>query len=136
MMGEEHWRTDPRFRDDISRGDNGAAICDRMAAWCEDRTTTEALDALEQAAIPGAAVLSPQEVLDHPQVAATGVFESVDFPGLERPAPVPRVPVWLSETPGTIHRRAPLVGEHTDAILAELGYGADAIAELHRKGVV
>ena len=51
------------------------------------------------AQLPGAAVLSPQEVLDHPQVAATGVFESVDFPGLERPAPVPRVPVWLSETP-------------------------------------
>jgi crotonobetainyl-CoA:carnitine CoA-transferase CaiB-like acyl-CoA transferase len=136
LMGEEHWRTDPRFRDDISRGDNGAAICDRMATWCAERTTAEALDALERAAIPGAAVLSPQEVLDHPQVQATGVFEVVEFPGLERPAPVPRAPVWLSETPGTIRRRAPLVGEHTDAILAELGYGRDAIAELRRNGVV
>jgi len=136
LMGEEHWRTDPRFRDDISRGDNGAAICDRMAAWCGDRTTADALAALERAGIPGAAVLTPQEVLDDPQVQATGVFEAVEFPGLRHPAPVPRAPVWLSETPGTIRRRAPLLGEHTDAILTELGYGTDAIAELHRKGVV
>jgi len=136
LMGEERWRTDPRFRDDISRGDNGGAICERMVAWCADRTTAEALDALERAGIPGAAVLTPQEVLDDPQVAATGVLEPVDYPGLTRPAPVARVPVWLSETAPAPRHRAPLVGEHTDAILAQLGYGPDAIAELRRKGVV
>ena len=136
LMGEEHWRTDPRFRDDISRGDNGAAICDRMAAWCGDRTTADALAALERASIPGAAVLTPQEVLDDPQVQATGVFESVEYPGLQYPAPVPRVPVWLSDTPAAIRRRAPLVGEHTDQILAELGYGPEEIAELRRNGAV
>ncbi len=136
MMGEELWRTDPRFRDDISRGDNGAAICERMAAWCADRTTAEALEALERSGIPGAAVLTPREVLDDPQVAATGVLEPLDYPGLPCPAPVARVPVWLSETPRSPRRRAPLVGEHTDDILAQLGYGPDAIAELRRKGVV
>jgi crotonobetainyl-CoA:carnitine CoA-transferase CaiB-like acyl-CoA transferase len=136
LMGEEHWRTDPRFRDDISRGDNGAAICDRMATWCAARSTAEALAALEQAGIPGASVLTPQEVLENPQVQATGVFEALEFPGLARAVPVPRAPVWLSETPGTIRRRAPLLGEHTDVILADLGYGSEAIAELHRKGVV
>jgi len=136
LMGEEHWRTDPRFRDDISRGDNGAAICDRMATWCAARTTAEALGALERAGIPGASVLTPQEVLENPQVQATGVFEALEFPGLARAVPVPRAPVWLSETPGTIRRRAPLVGEHTDVILADLGYGSEAIAELRGKGVV
>jgi crotonobetainyl-CoA:carnitine CoA-transferase CaiB-like acyl-CoA transferase len=136
LMGEERWGTDPRFRDDISRGDNGAAICDRMGTWCAERTTADALAALEGAGIPGAAVLTPQEVLDDRQVQATGVFEALEFPGLARAVPVPRAPVWLSETPGTIRRRAPLLGEHTDVILADLGYGSEAIAELHRKGVV
>ena len=136
LVGAGAWRTDARFRDDSSRGENGAAISERMAAWCADRTTAEALSALEQAAIPGAAVLTPQQVLDDPQVQATGVLVPMDYPGLPSPAPVARIPVWLSESAPAASRRAPLVGEHTDAILAQLGYGADAIAELRRKGVV
>ena len=39
LMGEEHWLTDPRFKDDISRGDNGAIISERMSRWCAERTT-------------------------------------------------------------------------------------------------
>jgi crotonobetainyl-CoA:carnitine CoA-transferase CaiB-like acyl-CoA transferase len=46
------------------------------------------------------------------------------------------VPVWLSETPGSIRRRAPRLGEHTDQILAELGYNNSAIAALRDKGVI
>jgi crotonobetainyl-CoA:carnitine CoA-transferase CaiB-like acyl-CoA transferase len=136
LVGAGAWCTDARFRNDSSRGENGAAISERMAAWCADRTTAEALSALEQAAIPGAAVLTPQQVLDDPQVQATGVLDPVDYPGLSSPAPVARIPVWLSATAPVARGRAPLVGEHTDAILAQLGYGTDAIADLRRKGVV
>jgi crotonobetainyl-CoA:carnitine CoA-transferase CaiB-like acyl-CoA transferase len=46
------------------------------------------------------------------------------------------VPVWLSETPGAIHRRPPTLGEHTDRIMAELGYDAAAIASLRQAGVI
>src|SRR6266404_3531276 len=45
------WCTDPRFRDDSSRADNGAAISERMAAWSADRSSAEALGALERAGI-------------------------------------------------------------------------------------
>ena len=73
---------------------------------------------------------------EDPQVQATGVLESVEFPGLPRAAPVARVPVWLSGTPPSRRGRPPLAGEHTDAILGQLGYGTEEIAELRRKGVV
>ena len=136
LMGEPHWLTDPRFKDDISRGDNGAVISERMGRWCAERTTAEALEVLAKAKIPSGPVLKPQQTLDDPHIQAMGFFQPTEFPGAPRPAPIAKVPVWLSETPGSIRRRAPTLGEHTDQILSELGYAKKAIAELREKGVV
>jgi crotonobetainyl-CoA:carnitine CoA-transferase CaiB-like acyl-CoA transferase len=136
LMGEAHWLTDARFKDDISRGNNGAIVSERMSLWCAERTTAEALETLGKAQIPAGPVLKPQQTLDDPHINAMGFFQPVEFPGAPRPAPLAKVPVRLSETPGSIRRRPPLLGEHTDSILAELGYDAAAIAVLREKGVV
>ena len=136
LMGEAHWLTDPRFKDDISRGDNGAVISERMSRWCAERTTAEALEILAKAKIPSGPVLKPQQTLDDPHIKAMGFFQPTEFPGAPKPAPIAKVPVWLSETPGSIRRRAPTLGEHTDQILAELGYDKKAIAGLREKGVI
>jgi crotonobetainyl-CoA:carnitine CoA-transferase CaiB-like acyl-CoA transferase len=136
LMGEPHWLDDPRFKDDISRGDNGVLISDRMQRWCAGHSTEAALEILGREKIPAAKVLRPQEVLDDPQVRAMGFFTALDYPGLPRPAPIAKAPVFLSATPGDIRHRAPLLGEHTDAVLAELGYDPAAIAELREKRIV
>jgi crotonobetainyl-CoA:carnitine CoA-transferase CaiB-like acyl-CoA transferase len=136
LMGEEQWLTDPRFRDDISRGDNGAIISERMRRWCAERTSGEALEILANARIPSGPVLKPQQTLDDPHINQMGFFQLMEFPGMARPAPIAKAPVWLSDTPGSIRRRAPLLGEHTDQILTELGYDEGAIAALRDKGVI
>lgn len=136
LMGEPHWLTDPRFKDDISRGDNGAVICERMARWCAERTREEALATLAKANIPAGPVLKPQETLDDPQVEAMGFLQRVEYPGAPRPVPIAKAPVWLSETPGGIRHRPPMVGEHTDRIMAELGYDRAAIAALREKRII
>jgi crotonobetainyl-CoA:carnitine CoA-transferase CaiB-like acyl-CoA transferase len=136
LMGEPEWLSDPRYADDISRGDNSVAISARMQRWCALRTTEAALDSLALARIPAGPLLTPQQVLDDPHVQTMEFFQKTDFPGLPKPAPLARAPVRLSATPGAIARRAPLLGEHTDAILTELGYDDAAIAGLRRDGVI
>jgi crotonobetainyl-CoA:carnitine CoA-transferase CaiB-like acyl-CoA transferase len=107
-----------------------------MARWCAERTTQEAVDTLGGAMIPAGPVLSPQQALDHPHIRATGFMQDVDYPGLPIPAPVVRAAVWLSETPGEIVARPPMLGEHTDLVLAELGYDTAAIAALRQSGII
>ena len=136
LIGEPHWLDDARFADDRSRGDHGAAISERMATWCGERTTGEALAALDAARIPAGPVLSPQQVLDDAHVQAIGFLRSVASPGSEVDAPVADTPFTLSAAPSGIRGRAPSLGEHTDAILAHLGYSAPAVAALHDRGVV
>jgi crotonobetainyl-CoA:carnitine CoA-transferase CaiB-like acyl-CoA transferase len=136
LMGEDHWITDPRFKDDISRGDNGELISERTAVWCAQRTSKEVLAEMEAARLPAGPVLSPQEVLDDPHVTAKGLFQLVEYPGLDKPAPLMKTPVELSETPGEIRTRPPTLGEHTDEIMQELGYSKSEIAELREKRVV
>ena len=130
LMGEPQWLTDPRFKDDESRGIHGEAISERMGRWCAERTNEEAIRALGEAKIPCGPVLSPQQALDHPQTAALGFYQPVDYPGLPKPAPISAVPLRMTVTQGGIRHRAPTLGEHTDEILAELGYDAAAIAAL------
>jgi crotonobetainyl-CoA:carnitine CoA-transferase CaiB-like acyl-CoA transferase len=136
LMGEPQWLDDPRFKDDISRGDNGAVISERLARWCAERSSQEVLTAMEAARIPAGPVMSPQQVLDDPHAGARQVFHHLDYPGASKPAPVMQTPFSLSQTPPAIHRRAPTLGEHTDQIMKELGYSDADIAALRAKRII
>jgi crotonobetainyl-CoA:carnitine CoA-transferase CaiB-like acyl-CoA transferase len=136
LMGEEHWLTDPRFKDDQGRGDHGDVISKRMAQWTTERTTDEALAELEKAKIPAGPLYSPQQALEDAHIRAAGLLHDTDYPGLPRPAPLAPTPVGLSETPGRFAHRAPMLGEHTDEILAELGYSEAAIDALRAANVI
>ncbi|MEE2775310.1 MAG: CoA transferase [Acidobacteriota bacterium] len=136
LMGEEEWLDDPRFADDLARGDNGVVISERMQRWCDERTTAEVLAELDEARLPAGPVYSPQQALDDPHVQAMQFMKPVDYPGLPKPAPVADTPVRLSATPGQIRHRAPQLGEHTEEVLGELGYSSDDIASLRAEQVV
>lgn len=135
LVGAEDWLSDPRFATDQDRGDNGEILSARMREWCKDMTTREVLDALDEARIPCGPVLNAAQLLEDPHIKAMDFLQETPFPGLDGPVPVTTTPVKLSETPGTIRRRAPALGEHTEEILGELGYDAAAIAALREKRV-
>ncbi len=136
MIGAPELIDDPRYADDMVRGDNGAALSARMAAWCAERTTEEAMAALGEARVPAGPVLSPGQVMAHPQVQASGLVEPMRYPGTGGPAPIVRAPVRLSASDKADMVRAPQVGEHNGEILAEIGYSAADIATFAAQGVI
>ncbi|MEL0111623.1 MAG: CoA transferase, partial [Rickettsiales bacterium] len=69
-------------------------------------------------------------------IQASGMLTEVDYPGMAKAAPITSTPVKLLKTPGEIRHRAPLLGEHTEEVLASLGYGAEEIAALKQNRIV
>jgi crotonobetainyl-CoA:carnitine CoA-transferase CaiB-like acyl-CoA transferase len=136
MLEEEHWLSDPRFKDDQARADHGEIIAERMGRWCAERSCAEALAALETASIVAGQVYSPQQALDDPHIRAAGLLQERSHPALAANYPLAPTPIELSETPGSYRRPAPLLGEHTEEILAGLGYEAGEIVALRAEGIV
>ena len=136
LVGRDDLFDDPRFADDDLRWEHGDELNDLMQAWCDDKTKDEAMAHLEAAKLPAAPLHSPQDVLDDPHVAAMGYLHRVPFPGAPKAVPIIETPFRMSATPGSIRTRAPLLGEHTDEVLAELGCDPDRLADLRAAGVI
>lgn len=136
LIGREDLVDDPRFADDDLRWSNGDVLNDLMATWCADKTKAEVIALLEAAKLPAAPMHSTQDVLDDPHVAAMGYLRRVAFPGTPHEVPIIETPFRMSATPGVIRRRAPLLGEHTDEVLKEVGYTAADIYRLRELEII
>jgi crotonobetainyl-CoA:carnitine CoA-transferase CaiB-like acyl-CoA transferase len=136
MVGAADLLADPRFTDDIGRGNHGEILSARMQEWCSTRSTAAALEEMDQHKVPGGPVYSPQQTLDDEHVNAIGFFEDVQYPSAAQASPLSGFPVSLSKTPGVVHSPAPTLSQHTDEILHELGYSGTDIEALRGARIV
>ena len=136
LIGKPEMKTDPRFADDAVRGINSAEISRVVGLWCASVTRDEALDALAKAKIPSGPIYTPREALQDAQIKAAELLPLRNFPGMSHPYPLAPHPVDMSGTPAEFRMPAPQLGQHTDEVLRELGYDAQAIAGLRTQKVV
>ena len=136
LMGEDDWLTDERFKDDLSRGENGELISARMSDWCAERTSQEAIDALESSRIPVGEVLKAKQTLNEEHILKKGSFIKMSYPTMDKEYSVVGPAIELSENPGQIKTRSPELGEHNVEILSSLGYTQEDIEQFKMDRII
>ena len=126
---------DPRFATNAQRVRHRDELVPMLAERIAARPRQHWLDAMEAAKVPGGAINDLGEVFDDPQVRHRGMVVPMDHP-LSDSLRLIASPMKLSETPVAYRLPPPLLGQHTDAILAEMGHGPDAIAAWRKEGVI
>jgi crotonobetainyl-CoA:carnitine CoA-transferase CaiB-like acyl-CoA transferase len=126
---------DPRFATNAARVAHRRELVEILTPVFRRRTTAEWVELLLAKGVPAGPIYRMSEVMSDPQVAHRGMVVELDHPRAGR-IRVNGVPVKLSATPGGIRRPPPLLGEHTEPILRELGLGAAEVDSLRAEGVV
>jgi formyl-CoA transferase len=135
LLGLTHLTADPRFRDVGDRVRNQGELEQAIEQVTVRHPRAHWLARCEAAGIPAGPIYSVAEALDDPHARARGMVEEYDHPRAGRVRALGNT-VKLSASPARLRKAAPELGEDTDAVLVELGYGAEAIARLRRDGAV
>ena len=134
-LGRDDWARDPTLVGNAARVARVDEIDAAIGAWTCTRTVTAVLDALNAAQVPAGRLYTAKDIAEDPHYRARGMVEritSADGLSLDVPGIVPK----LSATPGRITRRAPTLGEDTQAVLRELGITPEQEAGLRARGVL
>lgn len=120
IAGRPEMIRDPRYATVLARSNYFGELYSLIEQTLVTRTTAEWAAVFEKAELPFAAVNSFENLFTDPHLEATGYWQSIEHP-TEGAIKMPGIPVKFSETPGSIRRHAPNLGEHTEEVLRELG---------------
>jgi crotonobetainyl-CoA:carnitine CoA-transferase CaiB-like acyl-CoA transferase len=135
MLGVPELVDDPRFRTPGERVRRRKELEALLQPHFEKETTATWLDRFEAEGVPAGPILTYDQVFADPHVMHREMAVPVDHPVAGRTR-VLGIPIKLSRTPGRIRRPAPTLGQHTDEVLGELGYDAEAIGRLRAARVI
>ena len=134
VIGKEEWATDPDYATPAARLPHLKDIFAEIERWTMTKTKFEAMQILNKYDIPCGPILSMKEIAEEPSLRKTGTIVEVDHPTRGKYLTVGN-PIKLSDSPTEV-KRSPLLGEHTDEVMAELGYSPEQISALRTAGAI
>ncbi|MBW0450693.1 formyl-CoA transferase [bacterium M00.F.Ca.ET.228.01.1.1] len=134
VIGKEEWATDPDYATPVARLPRLKEIFAEIERWTMTKTKFEAMQILNKYDIPCGPILSMKEIAEEPSLRKTGTIVEVDHPTRGKYLTVGN-PIKLSDSPTEV-KRSPLLGEHTDEVMAELGYSPEQISALRTAGAI
>ncbi|CAB3764900.1 formyl-CoA transferase [Paraburkholderia humisilvae] len=134
VIGKEEWATDPEYATASARLPRLQEIFAEIERWTMTKTKFEAMDILNKYDIPCGPILSMKEIAEDQSLRKTGTIVEVDHPVRGKYLTVGN-PIKLSDSPTDV-TRSPLLGEHTDEVLAEIGYSPEQIDVLRSEGAI
>ncbi|MEK7873357.1 MAG: CoA transferase [Chloroflexota bacterium] len=137
VMGSPEWAKDPRYQDRRALAEKYAEEVNAlMAPWFMAHAREDIFRACQDRRVPFAPVYAVSEVLRHPHLEHRGFFQDTEYPGAGR-VRVPGLPFKMSETPWTLRRPAPRLGQHNEEVLCgRLGLSRQDLVDLARAGVI
>lgn len=135
LIGRPEMATDPRLSTELARREHSDLVYDTISAFTLPRTKAELLTHLG-GQVPFSPVYTVAEIAKDPHFAARRMLVELEHPGAAGRMAIAGVPVKMSETPGGVRRRAPLLSEHAEQVLAQIGVDAARLRSLRERRVV
>jgi formyl-CoA transferase len=134
VIGEEGWITHPDYATPEARLPRLMDIFGRIETWTKSKTKFEAMEILNKYDIPCGPILSMSELAAEPSLRKSGTVVEVDHPKRGKYLTVGN-PIKMSDSPSEV-KRSPLLGEHTEEVLAEIGFKSDQIAAMRAERAI
>ena len=134
-IGQDQMLDDPRYTTNTDRVDHRAECIGELNAVFGQNTTDHWVDLIVEAGVPCGPINTVSDVVSNPQVLARNMIAEVEHPNIPN-LKFPNSPLKLTDSPATIRRVPPLLGQHNDEVLEEAGYSAEKIADLKERGVI
>ncbi|MFM1653780.1 CaiB/BaiF CoA transferase family protein [Brevibacillus sp. B_LB10_24] len=134
-LGFEQLKDDPKFAKNSSRVANREELIAILTAYTKGKKSSEIMELLQRAGVPSGPIHDLAQTLSHPQVQAREMIQEVEHPTIGM-LKMLGVPVKLSDTPGSVRKAPPLLGEDTVEVLSTLGYRSEEIATFKEKGII